>query len=305
MAERVRHNAIVTRVEDDNIGLKLRGGVFFEAPSLFEGEYPYPAFPCFSFASNNGAGLFFVPAVDDEIEVSITVDDGHSFDTSDIEVSEPRYQCMAYSDDQEIAREFKKNYTKTMGFKSRSGNILLFDDTEGKELVFLEHKFGGQLTFLENGNISLKARKVKKRDLEDKDKDTFEVEFSEILLDFENLLMKLSDHHGNVALLDVNGIRLIEKDGGELNLSGGKVALGKGKELLDIVDKFIAETVKLLDEVKKTEDGIKLITVPTAVGPSGVPINAATFTAINVTLATIKTALNDLKTDLGTIKGTL
>lgn len=291
MAKKEVHNAIVTRNTDDNLGTRLRGGVFFEAPSILEGEYPLPAYPIFQFASKNGAGFFFVPQVDDEIEVEILVDDGFSFDSSDIEVPEPRWRCELYSEEQDIAREFKKNYTKRMGWKSLTGHILLFDDFSGSELILLEHKFGSQLKFLNNGNISLKARKVTKRDAEDEDNDTVAVEFSEILFDFENKLLKIFDHHGNIILLTETGIKLTEKDGGELNLSGGKVALGKGAELLDIVS-------RLLDEVTATEDGILALTVPTAVGPSGTPINAVTFTGIKTTLASIKT-------DLTSIKGTL
>lgn len=73
----------------------------------------------------------------------------------------------------------------------------------------------------------------------------------------------------------------------------GKVAIGNasGEELLDLVDQII-------DEAINTEDGILALTVPTAVGPSGTPINSATFTAIKATL-------NDIKAKLATIKGTL
>ena len=51
------HRAIVVRNEDDDEGLNLRGAVFFEAKTLFDGEYPLPAMPCFPFASANGAGI--------------------------------------------------------------------------------------------------------------------------------------------------------------------------------------------------------------------------------------------------------
>ncbi len=56
------HNAIVTRNTDEDLGTDLRGAVFFNAPGLFEGEYPLPAFPCFPFASVN-AGFFVVSSI--------------------------------------------------------------------------------------------------------------------------------------------------------------------------------------------------------------------------------------------------
>lgn len=84
-------------------------------------------------------------------------------------------------------------------------------------------------------------------------------------------------------------ITLTGSGGAVLKIGGGKVGLGgPAGELVDLVG-------QLLDEVDKTEDGIMAITVPTAVGPSGPPINSATFVAIKATLATIKTALTGIK----------
>lgn len=151
MAKTEVHNAIVTRNIDPALGSALRGSVFFNAPTLFEGEFPLPAAPCFPFASDKGAGIFFVPQVGDEIEVVILSDDG-SFDTSDVELPEPRWRCMLYSDAADIAEEFQSNYTKTMGWKTNSGHILLFDDTEGEEFLRLAHKIGTILEIDKEGS---------------------------------------------------------------------------------------------------------------------------------------------------------
>ncbi len=151
MAKKEVHNAIVTRNTDPDQGVALRGAVFFNAPTLFDGEYPEPATPCFPFASAGGAGMFFVPQVGDEIEVEILVDDG-TFDTADVEVPEPRWRCMVYSSAADIADEFKVNYTRRMGWKSNTGHIFLFDDTEGAELVGLAHKIGTLLQWDKDGN---------------------------------------------------------------------------------------------------------------------------------------------------------
>lgn len=151
MARLEVHNAIVTRNTDPDEGTNLRGAVFFDAPTLFNGEFPLPAIPCYQYASAEGAGLFFVPQVDDEIEVLIQTDDG-TFDTSDVELPEPRWRCMIYSEAADIAEEFKTNYTKRMGWKTNSGHILLFDDTEGEELLRLAHKVGNKLEWDFKGN---------------------------------------------------------------------------------------------------------------------------------------------------------
>jgi len=152
------YNAIVTRnVDDENLdaerGETLRGAIFFEAPQLFEGEYPIPAMPCFPFASAEGAGFFFVPKVGDEIEIEINVDDPNKpYDTTDVELPEPRWRCMVYSEAADIDDEFKTNYPYRMGWKSNSGNIFVFDDQEGEELVKLAHMLGTMLQMDYAGN---------------------------------------------------------------------------------------------------------------------------------------------------------
>lgn len=136
MAIKEIHNAIVTRNTDLDKGTSLRGAVFFEAKTLFDGEFPIPAEPCFPFASENGAGFFVVPKVGDEIEIEIEADDGTD-DTTDIELPEPRWRCMVYSDAADIDERFKENYPNRSGWKTPSGHFLLFDDKEGEEFFEL------------------------------------------------------------------------------------------------------------------------------------------------------------------------
>jgi len=162
------HNAIVTRnVEsDDQQTLLLRGSVYFEAPTLFNGEFPIPAEPCFPFASApNGAGFFFVPKVGDEIEVLIQAHDPNTpFDCDDIENPEPRWRCMIYSKAADIADEFRKNYPFRMGWKTNSGHILMFDDLENFHEVALKHTLGHilQMTnFIKGGDQTLNEVAVK------------------------------------------------------------------------------------------------------------------------------------------------
>ena len=144
MGRKEVHNAIVTRNIDSNEGTKLRGAVFFEAKSLFDGEYPLPALPCFPFASAKGAGFFVVPKVGDEIEVEIDIDD--------VTVPEPRWRCMIYSDAADIDPIFKTNYPWRMGWKTNSGHYLMFDDREGEEMLKLFHKLGTYLEVNKEGS---------------------------------------------------------------------------------------------------------------------------------------------------------
>lgn len=144
MGRKEVHNAIVTRNTDPDAGTALRGGVFFEAKSIFDGEYPIPALPMFQFASAKGAGFFHVPKVGDEIEVEIDVDD--------VTLPEPRWRCMIYSDAADIDPIFKNHYPFTMGWKTNSGHYFLFDDFEGEEMIKLFHKIGTYLEVNKEGS---------------------------------------------------------------------------------------------------------------------------------------------------------
>ena len=83
--------------------------------------------------------------------------------------------------------------------------------------------------------------------------------------------------------------------GTALSMKGGKIAFGSPSplkaELLDLFDQTI-------DQIVQTETACAAIIVPTILGPSGPPINAATF-------GTIATNLGAIKTLLAGIKGTL
>lgn len=77
--------------------------------------------------------------------------------------------------------------------------------------------------------------------------------------------------------------------GATLKLSNGKVGLGiAAAELVDLLDQTI-------DQLKQTLTDIQLITVPTAVGPSGVPVNASSFAATISALTSVKTKVTSIK----------
>jgi hypothetical protein len=201
------HYAEVTRIVDPDLGAKLRGAVYFRSETLTgDVEYPIPAEPRFPFAKNK-AGFFWVPEPGDIIEIEID---------SDLETPEPKWLGMVYSTEDELPREFIKNYTKRMGFVTKSGNMLVFDDTSGSEELWLEHFAGSQLKFFQNGNISLKARKVTKRDKENEASDSLDSAFSEVLLDFQNKVAKFHDHFTNKIQMDTNGILIQDKNGNKI-----------------------------------------------------------------------------------------
>jgi hypothetical protein len=207
-----KHRAIVTRITDEDIGLRLRGAVFFNAPTLYKGEYPLPAEPCFPFASANGAGMFWVPQVGDEIEVEIQADDGGD-DTTDVELPEPTYVCMLYSDadDADIDDIFKANYGKSMGWKSNSGHYFIFDDTEDKQFYKMVSGKGHSLIFDDKKEGQL----IKMQSI-----------LGHILLfDDKNKIVKMLHSGGGkleinetqVTLVDVSGDQKIVLEAGKIN----------------------------------------------------------------------------------------
>jgi len=108
-----------------------------------------------------------------------------------------------------------------------------------------------------------------------------------VLIDPDNLVIR---HILSKITVKKDAIEVASGAGKITVDSTGKLTLGNGViELLDLVD-------KLMEQVNATLTAITSITVPTAVGPSGTPNNAASFISA-------KTQVTALKTKLGFIKG--
>lgn len=424
MAKTETHNATVTRNTDEDLGVALRGAVFFEAPTLFDGEYPQPALPCFPFASAKGAGMFYVPKVGDEIEVLIRVDDPQNpHDTDDAQLPEPRWIAMIYSDVSDIFSEFQKNYPFRMGWVSNSGHHMIFDDTEGEELVRFAHTVGTFFEMDQTGDYSESIQRNKiveifgdKRSNIQKTKAEFiggnhEVDIKKDKIEtirgdytLEVLGKYLFKHQGNLenevnelkqtmGSLEqiIRGARSVKVDGGNSDIIGGAdtravlgnqnttvsgksnrlvaqvdeqtyglgsketiatlnkefiVLLGNflvtitagninlrsvvgtsfignaiggfttnllgqikiqgppGSELLDIINQLITLVDDTLTLINTMLTNIQAITVPTAVGPSGPPVNSPAFLALQTPagITLLKTTLTAIKLLLTAMK---
>lgn len=227
MAKQI-HNAIVTRNTDQDQGLKLRGAIYFEAPTLFDGEFPLPAVPCFPFASDGGAGMFWVPQVGDEIEVEIEADDG-SDDTVDVEIPEPRYRCMVYSDVADIDDIFKVNYTRRSGWKTNSGHYLLFDDTDDKQFLSLVTGKGHQFIMSDEKDLEkifFKTKKGHQLLFDDKNAKVqiLTVGNHKILMDDTNKIVEVQHAQGGKLKISENKVELIDNSGNQsVILEAGKI----------------------------------------------------------------------------------
>lgn len=139
-----KHFATITRVVDDTLKEKLRGAVFFKSDTLTgSSEYPEPAEPSFPLAGKDGEGFFWVPQVGDQIEVEINAED---------ENANPKYVRMLYSSEDDIPAEFKENYPFRMGWRTRAGHVLIFDNKPEALMVMFAHKIGTGFKWDKDGN---------------------------------------------------------------------------------------------------------------------------------------------------------
>ncbi len=97
-------------------------------------------------------------------------------------------------------------------------------------------------------------------------------------------LIRVTDKNSNIIELNDKGVSIISDkiSLGSLNESSEAVLLG---------DTSKAKLETLIDKVSSIAQNITTITVPTALGPSGPPINSPAFLVIKTELATLKTSL--------------
>lgn len=93
---------------------------------------------------------------------------------------------------------------------------------------------------------------------------------------------------GTFEYIDFNG-NYIKIEEGKMTLESPEILHGEGAAEPSVLGDTL---VNLLSSIL---DGIVALTVPTAMGPSGVPVNAATFTSIKAQLDTMKSQKNKVE----------
>ncbi len=132
-----------------------RGRIKAKCPGLVRADRELPMWidPCFPYVDSEAVGWFFVPKVGAQVEIEVTV--GAPGDQTRGEASlaahGARYRAGLYSEAQQVPSEFKENYPNRRGFKTPSGGILMFDDTDGKEAFTVKDKSGNSLLMTTNG----------------------------------------------------------------------------------------------------------------------------------------------------------
>ena len=110
---------------------------------------------------------------------------------------------------------------------------------------------------------------------------------------------------GSAKITSTTGSVELEGSGGaKAKLDSGMVGLGgPAAELLDLVDQFLTKAQTGATKAASAATASAAIVVPTAVGPSGPPTNAATFTSLAADFTTLTTDLAVIQALLSAIMG--
>lgn len=147
MSRKEKHWGKVT----DNRDPEKRGRVTVECPTIAEGDVLEWIDPTFHFVDSGAqAGSFWVPNVDALVEVEIEAEPD-----SEATSLEPKWVCSVYPEGT-VPDEFKENYPERRGWKTKSGHLLYFDDTEGEKVFLYKHPTGTEIYVNNTGRIELK-----------------------------------------------------------------------------------------------------------------------------------------------------
>jgi len=134
---RVFQAKVVSNDDPESRGrLKLATRQLAEDGTSLPGWIP-PSFPY----AGVDHGFFFVPAIDDTVLVQMIVGSSDDAVRGESALRNPnfRWLCGLYDNANTVPEEFKRNYGKRMGFKSKGGLYLVFDDEQ--EHIHLAAKF--------------------------------------------------------------------------------------------------------------------------------------------------------------------
>lgn len=148
MPKKEYHEGCIIRDNDDP---QKRGRLLVECPTIVSGETMGDWMePCFHFVdSENSCGAFFVPSIGSMVTVEIEAEEG-----AEVNGLMPKWRCDIYPTDT-LPDEFKENYPERRGWKTRSGHVLYFDDTDDDKVFRYTHPTGTEIVVNNDGGIEL------------------------------------------------------------------------------------------------------------------------------------------------------
>jgi len=144
------HEGCIVR---DNNDPQKRGRLIVECPTIVSGESLGEWMePSFHFVdSQNSCGSFFIPSVGSI--VSVEIESGSEAQANGLM---PKWRCDVYPTDT-VPEEFQENYPERRGWKTRSGHVMYFDDTDGQHQFYYIHPSGTEFYVDNDGKIVLAA----------------------------------------------------------------------------------------------------------------------------------------------------
>jgi len=160
------HYGIITDNADD----ERRGRVKVKCRTLLpdDTEWPdwiEPVFPYLSSSDQQKAtgGWLFIPDIGIvvELEVVASAQRDEQRGAASFQIPDIRWRACVWSrGGDEMPEEFTTNYPNRRGFKTGRGHLLIFDDTDGAELVRLAHSSGSYFDMLAGKAVELMALSV-------------------------------------------------------------------------------------------------------------------------------------------------
>lgn len=207
------------------------GGEAVEFPNWVE-----PVFPVLV-TDNDGevvGGIFYIPGIGSTIELEIASGSafdqivGQSMSTS----PDPRWRAQLLQVGDIVPDEFVTNYPNRAGWLTRSGHLLMFDDSggDGNKLV-LRHGLGSFIAIDGNGSIQLATNKLDPENPKDVKKHL-------VYVNAKDGEISIVDSNKNVIGTDPDGVKItagngttmvtIAKNGTVSIVTGGEVAIQAG-----------------------------------------------------------------------------
>lgn len=265
------YRADVVRVDDPQARGRIQIKCAEVGHSTAVNHWVEPSFP----SAGKNRGTFWPPEVGDSVWVA--------FERGDSGL--PRTYWGGWFGDGEVPVELapeKKKEPKKRGFVLRNGMRLVFDETSGSEtLELVWHKPSSQPN----------AKETATRDSEDKASIAFDKNGSitlsnknksTVVLDAENKKITIEDKdNSNTIVIDSNGVKIttskdvIIADAANCKINAKNVTIADG-----------ADTAAVRGGDLK--DWLSQHTHPTAVGPSGPPVQAGTLTPVLSTVVKLK-----------------
>lgn len=267
----------------DNVDPENRGRIWVKVPAVAgEDVLATMAYPIAPYAGKN-YGFFFPPEKDDTVIVCFENGDpsfpmymGGWWKTADME-AEGDETNPAESGMKEFKQDAETENPKRRGIKTPAGHMVLFDDTEGTEILKIHHAKGTFIEVKETGSMTIEIRTAPGEDPTHK-----------VFIDTEEEAMTIEDKHVNKIVLNAEGLKIETKHAQIVELFDKLIHMVttdkfhiEGKELVGdwdkgTVGKGAAEAMvlgnKLETYIKKMIDSfLKTHVHPTAMGPSGPP----------------------------------